>query len=332
MRLHVLGLPHTKFTDEFSWCAYTQKARRFIEMMSGPDFEIMAYEGWGEGSSDNIPEFNWEHPLWMKFNTECIERIGESIQPGDYICVIAGWTQKIVTDAFPANTAVEYGVGYGGVYTDFRVFESYAWMHTVYGALAKDAHAADGRFYDVVIPNSYHPHEFEKGNGSGDYLLFIGRGVERKGINLAREVAQAANIELVEVGQDTRGPVVGPEEKKELYKNARATIVPTLYIEPFGGVHVESQLCGTPVITTDWGVFTETVQQGFNGWRCRDLGEFVWAVQNSQSMDREAIVEHALSKWSTDVTKRQYANYFARLEDLKEKGWYTMRGQRPGGG
>ena len=44
-------------------------------------------------------------------------------------------------------------------------------------------------------------------------------------------------------------PAVGPLERAELLRNAKAVLMPTYYLEPFGGVNVEAQLCGTPVIT-----------------------------------------------------------------------------------
>ena len=34
-RIHVLGLPHTKTTKDFTACAYTQKVWKFCKMMKG---------------------------------------------------------------------------------------------------------------------------------------------------------------------------------------------------------------------------------------------------------------------------------------------------------
>jgi len=45
---------------------------------------------------------------------------------------------------------------------------------------------------------------------------------------------------------------VGVEERANLLANAQVTLVPTTYLEPFGGVVIESMLAGTPVVTTDF--------------------------------------------------------------------------------
>jgi glycosyltransferase involved in cell wall biosynthesis len=81
--------------------------------------------------------------------------------------------------------------------------------------------------------------------------------------------------------------------------------------------------CGTPVITTDWGAFTETVQQGKTGFRCNTLAEFVQAAQDAEALDRNAIREYAISRYSTDVVRHQYDAYFKRLATLQGKGWYA---------
>ena len=45
----------------------------------------------------------------------------------------------------------------------------------------------------------------------------------------------------------------------QLFANAKCTLMPSKYAEPFGFVALESMLSGTPVITTDYGAFPETV-------------------------------------------------------------------------
>jgi glycosyltransferase involved in cell wall biosynthesis len=105
--------------------------------------------------------------------------------------------------------------------------------------------------------------------------------------------------------------------------NAIATFVPTLYLEPFGNVNIESQACGTPVITTDWGAFTETVVEGVTGFRCRSVEEFILATQNVKNLDRKAIRDRAVSLYSVDVIAKQYEKYFNRLMTLWGDGWYT---------
>ena len=105
---------------------------------------------------------------------------------------------------------------------------------------------------------------------------------------------------------------------------AIATFTPTRYMEPFCGVHVESMMTGTPVITSNWGVFTETVGDGFNGFRCDVLNDYVQAARMATDLPRERIREYALTQFSVDVVRFQYDAYFRRLGTLKRSGWYEL--------
>jgi glycosyltransferase involved in cell wall biosynthesis len=99
--------------------------------------------------------------------------------------------------------------------------------------------------------------------------------------------------------------------------------VPTLYLEPFGGVAVEAMLCGTPVITTDWGAFTETVKHGVTGYRCHTLAEFCKAAEDVDTLKPHMIANHAISNYSMKAVAPKYTAYFEKLMTLWDKGWYA---------
>lgn len=344
IRLHVIGLPHVDTTVSNSYCAYTGKVRRFCDMMSGLGHTVYLYAGedndaqvkehivCGTAANEpaNVPEFDADSPLFADFAERAIAAIAERREDRDFLCLIGGRAQKPIADAFPDMMAVEYGVGYAGVFTDYRVFESYAWMHMVYGSQG-DPHACDGRFYDEVIPNYFDVSEFPFRAKTADHYLYVGRLIDRKGWRLAVEVCERLGKKLVLAGAGDPGPlpgnvehvgVVDPVGRAALMGSAIATFVPTLYVEPFGGVHVESMLCGTPVITTDWGAFTETVTEGV-GFRCRTFQEFCDAALAAPDLSRQAIRRYALANWSMEAIAPRYDAYFRRLLDLHGEGFYT---------
>lgn len=349
MRLHVVAFPHQPVTIDRSECAYTQKARRFANWMTQLGHEVILYS---VGETDttvtehvrldlgdalergDAMSFQADDPAWAVLNHEAEREIRARMKggAGEYLCLLGGHAHAPLVEALPL-TVVEYGVGYEGVLPNsFRAFESYAWMHTVYGH-TMGAAAADGRFYDAVIPNCYDPEEFPVGDGSGGYALYLGRLTERKGVAILDDLARQG-MGVIVVGSGEWRPVacqyvgsVGPEDRASLLRNARALIAPTLYLEPFGGVVVEAQLCGTPVITTDWGGFTETVDEGVSGYRCRSLADFLAAWEKVGRLDRTVIRKRALERWSAPVAKALYTAWFERLETLWGKGWYTQPGQ-----
>ena len=103
------------------------------------------------------------------------------------------------------------------------------------------------------------------------------------------------------------------QQRKMLLRDATALIAPTYYIEPFGNIIVEALMSGTPVITTDWGGFTDTNIQGITGFRCRNFREFVDAVGKISIISHQACRDHAIDHFSDEVVHKQFDRYFEHL-------------------
>lgn len=293
-------------------------------------------------------EWASDKPYWQLTNARAIDRIAERKGDRDFICLISGPCQKPIAEAFTSSTiTVEPFVGYYGTYCQHRVFESYSHMHHVYG----NQHTDDGRAFDAVIHNFFDPSDFPVAAADvakEDYYLFVGRMVRRKGLAEAVEMTRKAGVRLIMAGQGVieQRPgmvrsieytaegdhiehigVIDAKQRNLLMAKARAVLVPTQYIGPFEGVHAEALLCGTPVITTDWGVFPETVKDGVDGFRCRTLGEFVHAVHATRDLDPHVIRTRAMDRFSTDVLRHDFEDYFDKLYTLwglSGDGWYDL--------
>lgn len=353
MRFHVISLPHTQTTKAYSTCAYTQKVRKFCIMMKSLGHEVFLYAGEeNEAPCDELitcmskkeqqkilekldsyvnVSFNPEEWYWKKFNERVVEALATRIEKKDFICVIAGVAHKEIADTYPAHMTVEFGIGYGGTFAKFRVFESYCWQHMV-NANDHPNLTGNGNFYEAVIPNYFEPEDFPMSEVIDDYYLFIGRLIDRKGYKIAIEAAERTGKKLILAGPGDPGKLpdnvkhvgeVGPLERGRLMSRATAVMVPTIYIEPFGGVAVEAMMCGTPIITTDWGAFTEYNKAGTTGFRCRTLGEFIEAMDLVKTLDRVAIRKYATANFSLDRVRHQYEAYFEQLDSLWETGWKT---------
>jgi glycosyltransferase involved in cell wall biosynthesis len=298
-------------------------------------------------------------PYWKESNAKANVAIAENAQRGDFICLIGGTCQQgIGTLPLPSGLiadiplgkkciTVEYGAGYLGTFADFVVYESYAHMHHIYGR--SETKDPDGRFFDAVIPSYFDLNDFtvsQYPEQSDPYYLFVGRMIHRKGVGIAVEATRRAGVKLVLCGQGARqegNKVIcddgstyegdhlwyvghaGPGQRDELMRRAVALFAPSIYLEPFGSVAVESQLCGTPVITTDFGAMTETVPHGIAGYRCRTLEQFVWAIQNVHKLDRQQIAGRARSLYSLERIGLMYDEWFSMLSTLWGQGWYSER-------
>lgn len=352
MRFHLPALPGRATIAANSSCAYTQKVRRFASMMVARGHEVILYGGADNDAAAteyvDIYSALGEDPIdfdpaaWSPYNAAVIGSIAARIEPDDVILLIAGTCQEVIARAFPEQLVVEFGIGYGGSFAPFRVFESYAWMHATYASQGTgDPHALDGNAYHAVIPNYFDVEDFPEGDGAGDHLLYVGRLIERKGVEVAVNVARATGLPLLLAGEGEYRPGEGeagityvgpvePADRAALMGDARCLLAPTTYVEPFGGVVVEAALCGTPAITTDWGAFPETVRHGVTGWRCRRLGEFIWAAENAPGLSRGLTSQIATDLYSTEAIAPRYEAYFAHLATLRSGGWYDPTPGQPG--
>jgi glycosyltransferase involved in cell wall biosynthesis len=273
-------------------------------------------------------------------NARAIMELSERVGEHDLILLTTG-TQRLILNAFPYPQRIccEWTVGYRGIVTGFCAFESSSFMHEVYAREGIE----NGRDFDAVIPNFFDPLEFPRTNeGDGDYLLFVGRMTLRKGPAVAAEVAAATGMRLLLAGPGVTsfepGRIeadhiviegdhceylgeIGIEERSELMAGAHALLAPTSFLEPFGGVAVEAQMCGTPAITTDHGAFRETVAPEF---RFRNLAQAIAAVEAAGEVDHVELRRRTNERFSLDAVAPMYEEWFDRLSSLWGLGWYEL--------
>jgi glycosyltransferase involved in cell wall biosynthesis len=78
---------------------------------------------------------------------------------------------------------------------------------------------------------------------------------------------------------------VSREEKIQLLQDARATLFPVEWEEPFGLVLIESMACGTPVVATRHGAVPEVVDDGRTGIVVDDWREMTRALEAADELD-----------------------------------------------
>lgn len=360
---HVLGLSHTRTTREFSACAFTQKVRLLCKMLHAQGHNVYHYGVEGSDpvctrSIDVLPATTFERVHggndWRKgafnidtdtdafreFTANAISAVRVNSVPGDFLLCPFGIGHKPIVDALSAAklVVVESGIGYESTFAPFRVFESYPWMHFIYG---KEGRNLNPPLFDAVIPNYYDLEDFPATiTKASNYYFHIGRPTILKGLEIAIKAVEAVGGLLIAAGQGTpafaspcmRHVGVLDIEQRALYmRHAIATFVPTYYVEPFGGTAVESMLCGTPVITTDVGAFSDTVIHGKTGYRCRTLEQFVWAARNVAKIKREDCMSYARANYSLQRVGEMYSEYFNMLQLFSADpsvGWYAANDQR----
>ncbi len=163
-----------------------------------------------------------------------------------------------------------------------------------------------------------------------DYLLFLGRFTEGKGVVHAIEAARRAGMRLLlaaaenDYYRDVVAPLVDQREVvyvgevdraalATLLGGARALLYPVQEGEPFGLVLVEAAACGTPVAALDRGAVAEVIDDGVTGGVFDSLDALVDGLPRVLALDRRLVRARAVERFGVDRMVDAYADVYCRV-------------------
>ena len=183
----------------------------------------------------------------------------------------------------------------------------------------------------ATCPNALDLDAYPVHTERGEYLLFLGRMSADKGCHRAIEVATEVGVPLKIAGK-MREPAereyfetyVAPHlgegveylgetshgKKVALLQNARATLFPIDWEEPFGLVMIESMACGTPVIATRWGAVPEVIEEGRSGVIVDDYHEMAGALADADRLEPLECRRYAEERFSAGRMVRDYVSAY----------------------
>lgn len=341
--LHILsnpsGITHTRYRME----PFNVAALKFIENMKKRGWDIIHYghESAQVDCENEICVTNDDFPppedgsllihqprLEQIYNSRAIEKVEKRKKPGDMLLAFYGLANKKTMDAHQDLTRLEPSIGYppDTVYSPYRAFVSYSQMHYYYGLHGM---LLNPSWFDAVIPNAFTPSEFEFKKDKQDYFVYLGRVNFDKGIDLCIQVTKHLGKKLYIAGPtDTLRHLnydsipdhveltgyVNPKQRSDLLSNAQCLMAPTHYIEPFGNIVAEAQFCGTPVLTTDWGGYVDSVVHGVTGFRCKDFSSFIKAAEKIHMLDPENCRNWAMENFSDEVIHNKFHEWINKIK------------------
>jgi glycosyltransferase involved in cell wall biosynthesis len=163
-----------------------------------------------------------------------------------------------------------------------------------------------------------------------DYLLFLGRFTEGKGVLQAIEMAKRVGMRLILAAaeddyyrQHVKPHVDGHHivyfgeadhaAKDKLYGGARALLYPIQAREPFGLVLAEAMACGTPVAALDRGAVREIVDDGVTGIVFGDLEQMANDLSRVFDLDRRRVRERAVARFGIARMVDEYVRVYRQL-------------------
>jgi glycosyltransferase involved in cell wall biosynthesis len=173
-----------------------------------------------------------------------------------------------------------------------------------------------------------------KGNGEGDYVLFIGHISPEKGLDHALEIAAKANMKIKVVAKVDEANLdyyeqkvkpllrsphveflgeVGESIKVGLIRDAKALLFPIRWSEPCGIMMIEALACGTPVVAYRNGVVPEIITHEKTGYIVTTQDEAVNAILQIHKIDRNVCRQEFDSRFDAVHMAQNYVAVYNQL-------------------
>ena len=197
-----------------------------------------------------------------------------------------------------------------------------------------------------VVHNGLRLNDAPFGRKRNDALCFVGRIAVEKGpveaIEIAKSVGRPLRIAakvapggaereyydavfkpaLEDAGSDVEFlGELSQVERDQLFADSYATLMPGSWPEPFGLVAIEALACGTPIIARRTGALPEIIRDGIDGFFGDDVTAMAFKVDRVADLDRTAIRESVLERFSVErMTDGYEAIYRSLLPHSREGG------------
>jgi glycosyltransferase involved in cell wall biosynthesis len=194
-----------------------------------------------------------------------------------------------------------------------------------------------GNIYHGIDINQWKP----RLEGESDYVAYLGRIVEPKGVHHAITAVKTYNetasrplklkiagkhysghskdtywkdVIEPELGGDIEyiGHIADHEQKNEFLAGAKALIVPSTFSEPFGMVTIEALACGTPVIGSSNGATPELVEDDHTGY-VTDAEGISEALAKIDLINRNTCRQEAEERFTISRMATEHLKVYSRL-------------------
>ena len=224
--------------------------------------------------------------------------------------------------------------------TSRRVFENFNRPYYV-SISNSQANSAPNVNWVANIYNGLYMNDYPFTQDCDDYLLFVGRISEEKGVHLAIETAEALDMPLIIAAKlDTKDVTyfreyveprlnndhirwigeVDETERNRLMSRALCLLHPVTWKEPFGLVMIEAMACGCPVIAFNKGSISEIVEHEKTGFVVEDIDGMIEAVSKIKEIDRNYCRTYAIGKFSGEKMGDEYEKLYYKIVDMSLRG------------